>query len=1216
MDKEHCIVKATGRFGRLISPYHILILGCIAVVALFTACSATAQTAPSTPPAQICGSSILTNPNGPPSGATIVPAGDNSNINFGVAGMTYYFQAGTHTIGTGIYASIYPGNNSTFIGAPGAVMDGQSIQSHVFSGTATGVTIQYLTIQHFGAPFQFLNGYWQYGNNNNYVVNSDGSSNWTIRYNKVANNHGIGVDGGTNVVISYNCLDSNGQAGLGAYAPLTGSEIYGPGPAAIDSVTIDHNEISNNDTDDVESKIYGCGCSGGFKLWNTSNVMVTNNWAHDNKNVAMWVDTQNFNTTFTGNYIANNYAEGIIIEISYNVLIQDNTFIGNAIGQGHDAFLGNFPTSAIYISESGGEPRVSSINTPLDISYNNFVDNWGGVTLWESPDRFCDNLPTSDPNYNKPYNLCTKLIAASTGNCSAGTINNAPYYNDCRWHTQNVYVHNNTFTIDPTHFPAGDQNCVPACVVSGVFSNQGSYPSWSPYQAVHAIDDAITFHQNNVWSNNQYTGPWSFKVHDQFDPNTLIGFNAWQAAPYSQDVGSTLNNSYTAPIVYGLSPVYGSPGTSVTISGANFGATQGSSTVTFNGAAATPTSWSNTSIVVAAPAGVTTGSVIVTVGGVSSSNGLTLSTFTATPVITSLSPASGPVGTSVTISGANFGANNGNSYVIFNGTGATPTSWSNTSIVVPVPSGATTGSVVVQVPSSLVRGPIISNGVNFTVGSGSTTPNISSLSPTSGAVGAAVTVNGTNFGSTQGSSTVTFNGTSATPTSWSATSIVVPVPSGATSGNVVVSVGGVASNGVSFSVTSGGGGGGTNFLDNATATLDVAGSIGQWTSWYSTSISQSAAAAQGGTADGLSIAITANGGWGVTANNYPGFAASPGPGAISFWAKNGSGSGSTVSLQVQWKNSSGATIQTDCAPVTCSSGFSPTSSWTQVANNTVTIPAGTTNAYVTLVGAGTSGNVIYTDTFFVGSSNGSSPTPNITNLSTTNAQAGTSITISGMSFGSTQGSSTVTFNGTAATPSSWSDNSIVVPVPAGATSGNVVVAVGGNASNGVGFTVTLTNYLNVATATLDVAGSIGQWQPWYGLASTSPLSQSTAAVHDGTYGLSITTTGPGDYWGIQIANYPGFAASPGPATISFWASAGSGSSSTGATLTVTWYSSTGAQLGTSSVAVSGTLTSAWTQASTNVVAPTGTASAFVQLTGQMSSGSVIYADSFFVGSHN
>jgi hypothetical protein len=80
--------------------------------------------------------------------------------------------------------------------------------------------------------------------------------------------------------------------------------------------------------------------------------------------------------------------------------------------------------------------------------------------------------------------------------------------------------------------------------------------------------------------------------------------------------------------------------------------------------------------------------------------------------------------------------------------------------------------------------------------------------------------------------------------------------------------------------------------------------------------------------------------------------------------------------------------------------------------------------------------------------------PSITNLAPVSGAVGTSVTITGANFGSTKGTSTVTFNGTTATPTSWSATSIVVPVPTGATTGNVVATVGGVASNGVMFTVT------------------------------------------------------------------------------------------------------------------------------------------------------------------
>jgi hypothetical protein len=82
---------------------------------------------------------------------------------------------------------------------------------------------------------------------------------------------------------------------------------------------------------------------------------------------------------------------------------------------------------------------------------------------------------------------------------------------------------------------------------------------------------------------------------------------------------------------------------------------------------------------------------------------------TPPPQITSLSRTSGPVGAQVTINGLNFGAQQGSNSASFNGVAANVTSWSNTSINVTVPSGATTGQVVVVVSSQQ------SNGILFTV---------------------------------------------------------------------------------------------------------------------------------------------------------------------------------------------------------------------------------------------------------------------------------------------------------------------------------------------------------------------------------------------------------------------------------------------------------------------------------------------------------------------
>ncbi len=69
--------------------------------------------------------------------------------------------------------------------------------------------------------------------------------------------------------------------------------------------------------------------------------------------------------------------------------------------------------------------------------------------------------------------------------------------------------------------------------------------------------------------------------------------------------------------------------------------------------------------------------------------------------------------------------------------------------------------------------------------------------------------------------------------------------------------------------------------------------------------------------------------------------------------------------------------------------------------------------------------------------------PGITSLSTTSGASGDAVTITGTNFVANQGTSTVTIGGAAATVTSWSDTQIIVSVPAGATTGPLVVTVNG-----------------------------------------------------------------------------------------------------------------------------------------------------------------------------
>ena len=247
----------------------------------------------------------------------------------------------------------------------------------------------------------------------------------------------------------------------------------------------------------------------------------------------------------------------------------------------------------------------------------------------------------------------------------------------------------------------------------------------------------------------------------------------------------------TTPFIAGVSPLIGGVGTAVTIGGSNFGSPQGSSTVSFNGVTASSiNSWTSTQIVATLPGSVPSGSgpVTVTVNSIVSNANVI---FTAVnPIITALSPSSGAPGGTVFVNGTGFGAWNGQVY--FNGLSAYILSWTNTSIQVWVPSGATTG------PVTIAESGVTSNGAQFTV---EAPPAISAIAPTVGGVNTPITITGTGFGALQGTSAVTFNNLGASATSWSDTQIVATVPIGAVSGPIGVTVASLGAEGPFFTMS-------------------------------------------------------------------------------------------------------------------------------------------------------------------------------------------------------------------------------------------------------------------------------------------------------------------------------------------------------------------------------------------------------------------------------
>lgn len=230
------------------------------------------------------------------------------------------------------------------------------------------------------------------------------------------------------------------------------------------------------------------------------------------------------------------------------------------------------------------------------------------------------------------------------------------------------------------------------------------------------------------------------------------------------------------PFINMISPVTVGIGDEVRIVGKNFGDTQGTSYVDFNGVKATKyNSWSKSEIKVVVPNGATSGPVRVFVGS-QGSNFVNITVVAAMPdpIITSLSKNEFEIGEVITIIGQNFGLmETDSSYVYFNTVQATDIlSWENTMIKVTVPKNATSGQLKV------VIGKRSSNAVNYTIKVTVKEPKITSIVPSIAQSGQDVDIIGENFGATKGSDAhIMFGTTKITSFKlWSDTKVTFVVP--------------------------------------------------------------------------------------------------------------------------------------------------------------------------------------------------------------------------------------------------------------------------------------------------------------------------------------------------------------------------------------------------------------------------------------------------------
>ena len=182
----------------------------------------------------------------------------------------------------------------------------------------------------------------------------------------------------------------------------------------------------------------------------------------------------------------------------------------------------------------------------------------------------------------------------------------------------------------------------------------------------------------------------SFAVLSKLQVRLTVPTGASSGAISVTTAGGTATSAATLsvlPRVTSFTPSSAAVGATATINGNAFG---GTTNVLFNGVSAAPVTVTATKITVVVPADASTGKLtVLTAAG----SGQSVGTFKVLPKLTSFSPGSGVVGSSVTISGSGF---TDVSAVKFNGVAAsTYTVDSSSQITAMVPLGASTGKISV-----------------------------------------------------------------------------------------------------------------------------------------------------------------------------------------------------------------------------------------------------------------------------------------------------------------------------------------------------------------------------------------------------------------------------------------------------------------------------------------------------------------------------------------
>jgi len=240
-----------------------------------------------------------------------------------------------------------------------------SLLPQAFSGKGYGVTIFNVIVEKYAS----LAG--------EGAIDSSAGTNWAVRWSEARHNHGMGVRTGTGMYLYHCNLHDNGQLGTGG----SGSNIL-----------MQNSQIAFNNY--AGYNYYWE--AGGAKFSGVKNLKVQYSSFHDNLGPGLNDDTASEAVEYDSNSTSNNREAGILHEIGYNALIQNNYVANDGFNpDGTNVWWG----SGIYINTS----------SHTEVKNNTLVNCMNGITLrYDSRGKGPNGLPYVLQNVDVHNNTITQ----------------------------------------------------------------------------------------------------------------------------------------------------------------------------------------------------------------------------------------------------------------------------------------------------------------------------------------------------------------------------------------------------------------------------------------------------------------------------------------------------------------------------------------------------------------------------------------------------------------------------------------------------------------------------------------------------------------------------------------------------------------------------------------------------------------------------------------